>query len=205
VYMHKIAVGPEAKDAIDIDAPVEVNLKQIARAKGGEVGDLTVVILDRPRHAPLIDEVRKCGARIRLIHDGDVAGALMTAWPDSGIDVLLGVGGTPEGVLAACALRALGGSIQGKLFARTADELRRGLEKGYDINKVLRLDDLVSSDDVFFAATGITHGDLLKGVSYFANGARTDSLVMRSLTGTVRQVTATHRLEKLARISSIDY
>jgi fructose-1,6-bisphosphatase II len=129
----------------------------------------------------------------------------MTAWPDSGIDVLLGIGGTPEGVLAACALRALGGSIQGKLFARNADELRRGQEQGYDLNKVLRLDDLVSSDDVFFAATGITHGDLLKGVSYFANGARTDSLVMRSLTGTVRQIIATHRLEKLARISSIDY
>jgi fructose-1,6-bisphosphatase II len=205
VYMNKIAVGPEAKDAIDIEAPVDENLQKIARARGCRVEDLTTVILDRPRHESLIAEVRKCGARIRLIHDGDVAGALMTAWPDSGIDVLLGIGGTPEGVLAACALRAIGGTIQGKLHARNEEEAQRGREMGYDFDKVLTIDDLVSSEDVFFAATGITNGDLLRGVSYFGNGAKTDSLVMRGLTGTVREIIATHRLEKLARISSIQY
>ena len=205
VYMNKIAVGPGAKDAIDIEAPVEDNLKKIAWAKGAEVDDLTAVILDRPRHEQLIAEVRRCGARIRLIHDGDVAGALMTAWPDSGIDVLLGIGGSPEAVLAACGLRAIGGNIQGKLYARNQDELQRGQEMGYDFKKILTINDLVASEDVFFAATGITNGDLLKGVSYFGNGARTDSLVVRGLTGTVREVISTHRLEKLARISSIQY
>ncbi len=205
VYMNKIAVGPEAKDAIDIEAPVEENLRKIARARGCKVEDLTTVILDRPRHEKLIAEVRKYGARIRLIQDGDVGGAVMTAWPDSGIDVLLGIGGTPEGVLAACALRGIGGTIQGKLYARNEEEARRGREMGYDFDKVLTIDDLVSSEDVFFAATGITNGELLKGVSYFGNGAKTDSLVMRGLTGTVREIIATHRLEKLDRISSIQY
>jgi fructose-1,6-bisphosphatase II len=205
LYMNKIAVGPEAKDVIDINAPIEDNLKKIARAMDSDVEDLTVVILDRPRHEELIIEVRRCGARISLIPDGDVAGALMTSWPESHIDVLLGIGGTPEGVLAACALRAMGGAIQGKLVARNENEHRRGLDLGYDFDKVLTIDDLVSSENVFFAATGITNGDLLRGVSYFKDGARTDSLVMRGLTGTVRQVISTHRLEKLARISAIQY
>jgi fructose-1,6-bisphosphatase II len=205
LYMNKIAVGPDAKDCIDIEAPVQDNLRNIAKAKSRDVDDLVVVILDRPRHAALISEVRRAGARIRLISDGDVNGALMTAWPNSGIDVLLGIGGTPEGVLAACALRAMGGNIQGKLYARNEDEIRRGKEMGYDFEKVLMMEDLVSSDDVFFAATGITSGDLLKGVDYFGNGAHTDSLVVRGLTGTVRQITATHRLEKLDRISRIQY
>jgi fructose-1,6-bisphosphatase II len=205
LYMNKIAVGPEARDCIDIEAPVEDNLKKIARAKGDQVEDLVVVILDRPRHHNLIAEVRNAGARIRLIQDGDVNGALMTAWPASGIDVLMGIGGTPEGVLAACAVRAMGGNIQGKLFARNEDELHRGREMGYDFEKVLMLEDLVSSDDVFFAATGITSGDLLRGVDYSHHNARTDSIVVRGLTGTVRQITATHRLEKLDLISSIPY
>jgi len=205
VYMDKIAVGPAAKDCIDIEAPVEDNLNRIARCKGEDVEDLSVVILDRPRHEELISQVRKAGARIRLIPDGDVNGALMTAWPGSGIDVLMGVGGTPEGVLAACALRAMGGNIQGKLYARSEEERRRGEEMGYDFNKVLMMEDLVASEDVFFAATGITSGDLLHGVDYFAGGATTDSLVVRGLTGTVRQITATHRLEKLDRISRIQY
>jgi fructose-1,6-bisphosphatase II len=205
VYMNKIAVGPEAKDVIDIEAPVEDNLKKIARVKGARVDDLTVVILDRPRHEKLITEIRRCGARIRLIHDGDVAGALMTSWPESGIDVLLGIGGSPEAVLAACGLRAIGGAIQGKLYARNEDEFNHGKEMGYDFNQVLTTNDLVSSDDVFFAATGITNGDLLRGVNYFANGAKTDSLVVRGLTGTVREIISTHRLEKLDRISSIHY
>ncbi|NPA26614.1 MAG: class II fructose-bisphosphatase [Chloroflexi bacterium] len=205
VYMHKIAVGPEAKGVIDIEAPVEVNLRRIAKAKGMDVRDLTVVILDRPRHAELIAEVRRLGARIRLIPDGDVSGALMTAWPDSGIDVLMGIGGTPEGVIAACALRAMGGEIQGKLYARNEEELRKGREMGYDFEKVLTLDDLVASDDVFFAATGITDGELLRGVKYSADGARTHSLVVRGLTGTVREILATHRLEKLRRITGMAY
>jgi len=205
VYMEKIAVGPEARDVIDIDAPVEENLSNVARAKGVEIEDLVVVILDRPRHEKLIAEVRRCGARIRLIPDGDVAGALMTAWPNSGIDILMGVGGSPEAVLAACALRCMGGMLQGKLFARNTDELERGAKMGYDFKNVLRLDDLVNSDDVFFAATGLTNGDLLKGVSYFHEGARTDSLVMRGLTGTVREIISTHRLSKLNRISAKRY
>jgi len=205
VYMHKLAVGPEAKDVIDIDAPVKDNLEKIARATGEDIEDLTVVILERPRHEQLIKEVRLAGARIRLLPDGDVAGALMTAWENSGIDVLMGIGGTPEGVLAACALKCMGGSIQGKLYARNKEEARIGKDLGFDFNKVLFLDDLVSSDDVFFAATGITNGDLLRGVDYSASGARTHSLVMRGLTGTVREIIATHRLEKLSKISRVKY
>jgi len=205
VYMNKLAVGPAAKGKVDITAPVEANLHAIARAKGDRVDDLTVIILDRPRHERLIADVRRCKARIRLIPDGDVAAALMTAWPESGIDVLLGIGGTPEGVLAACALRAMGGEIQGQLFARDEEELRRGREMGYDFDRTLTMDDLVASDNVCFAATGITDGELLRGVKYSGGGATTDSLVMRGLSGTVRQVRATHRLEKLNRISSIPY
>jgi len=206
LYMYKLAVGPEAHDVIDIDAPVDDNLRKIARAKGEDVEDLTVVILDRPRHEKLIAEIREhTGARIRLIPDGDVAGALMTAWPGSGVDVLIGIGGSPEGVIAACALRAMGGNIQGKLVARNDEETRRGKEMGFDFDKVLMMEDLVSSNDVFFAATGITNGDLLKGVDYFAHGATTESLVVRGLTGTVRRIQATHRLDKLGRISVIPY
>lgn len=205
VYMDKIAVGPEAKGKVDIAAPVAENLATIARAKGKLVQDLTVIILDRPRHEALIAEVRRCRARIRLIPDGDVSAALMTAWPDSGIDVLLGIGGTPEGVLAACALRAMGGEIQGRLVARDASERRKGLDMGFNFERTLTMDDLVASDDVCFAATGITDGELLRGVKYTGEGATTDSLVVRGLTGTVRQVRATHRLEKLRRLSSISY
>ncbi len=205
LYMDKIAVGPEAKDVIDIEAPVDVNLKKIAKAKDVDVDNLTVVILDRPRHERLIQEVRKTGARISLIPDGDVAGALMTSIPGTGIDVLLGVGGTPEGVLAAAALRCTGGNIMGKLYARDSSELDRAKDMGIDFNKVLTIEDLVSSDNVFFAATGITRGNLLEGVSYSSDSARTDSLVMRGLTGTVRRIIATHSLKKLDLISSIQY
>lgn len=205
LYMDKIAVGPSCKGAIDIEAPVEHNLRSIAKGTGKGVEDLAIVILDRPRHEKLIKEIRRVGARIRLIPDGDVAGALMTSWPDSGIDALMGIGGTPEGVLAACALRAMGGEIQGKLHARNEGELRRGLEMGYDFNKVLAMDDLVSSEDVFFAATGITDGEFLDGVKYFGHGARTDSVVVRGQTGTVRRVIATHRLDKLSKFSAIRY
>lgn len=205
VYMNKLAVGPEAKGCIDIERPITENLAAIARAKHKDVNDLMTIILDRPRHEAMIAEIRKAGARIRIIPDGDVAAALMTAWPDSGVDVLIGIGGTPEGVLAACALKAMGGEIQGKLYARDEDELRRGRDAGYDFEKVLTMTDLVSSEDVFFAATGITDGELLKGVRYFGDGARTDSIVVRGLTGTVRQILATHRLDKLDQLSSFKY
>jgi fructose-1,6-bisphosphatase II len=205
VYMNKIAVGPEAKGMIDIEKPITENLKAIAKAKGKDVEDLTTIILDRPRHDDMIAEIRKSGARIRQIPDGDVAAALMTAWPESGVDVLIGIGGTPEGVIAACALRAMGGEIQGKLYARDEDERNRGLEAGYDFDKVLMMDDLVSSEDVFFAATGITDGELLKGVRYLGNHITTDTLVVRGLTGTVRQIMATHTTDKLDNLSSIRY
>ena len=205
VYMNKIAVGPEAKGLIDIEKPITENLKAIAKAKHKDVEDLTTIVLDRDRHKDMIAEIRKAGARIRLIPDGDVAAALMTAQPDSGVDVLIGIGGTPEGVIAACALRAMGGEIQGKLYARDEDELRRGREAGYDFDKVLTMDDLVSSEDVFFTATGITDGELLKGVRYFGRGATTDSLVVRGMTGTVRQISATHQIDKLRQLSAIKY
>lgn len=205
MYMDKIAVGPQGRDDIDIQAPVRENLRRVAAAKCEEIQDLTVVILDRPRHEELINEVRRCGARIRLIPDGDVAGALMTAMPGSGIDLLMGIGGTPEGVLAACALRAMGGNIQGMLHPRSEEELQRGIELGYDVNQVITMDDLVSSEDVFFAATGLTNGDLLQGVDYFADGAHTHSLVVRGLTGTIRRIDSTHRLKKLSSLSSLQY
>lgn len=205
VYMNKIAVGAEAKGVINIEKSITENLKAIAEAKKKDVEDLTTIILDRDRHKDMIAEIRKAGARIRLIPDGDVAAALMTAQPDSGVDVLIGIGGTPEGVIAACALRAMGGEIQGKLYARDEDELRRGREAGYDFDKVLTMDDLVSSEDVFFTATGITDGELLKGVRYFGRGATTDSLVVRGMTGTVRQISATHQIDKLRQLSAIKY
>ena len=205
MYMNKIAVGPTARGAIDVDASPTVNLRSIARAKGMDVNDLTVVILDRPRHEDLIAEVREAGARIRLITDGDVAGAVMTAWPGSGVDALMGIGGTPEGVLAACAIQSMGGELQGKLWPRNEEEIQKAVEMGYDFDRVLHTHDLVRSDNSFFAATGITDGELLDGVKYYAGGARTHSLVMRSKSGTVREVIATHRLDKLMKFSQIDY
>ncbi len=205
VYMHKIAVGPAARDAIDINASVKENLNNVAHALGQKVENVTVVILDRDRHLDLIKEVRACGARIRLMPDGDIAGALMTCMDNSGVDVLMGIGGTPEGVMAACALRCMGGNLVGKPFARNEAEKQRAIEMGVDFSQALSIEDLVSSDDVFFAATGVTNGDLLSGVDYIPNGAKTDSLVMRGLTGTIRQIKATHRLDKLDLISSVQY
>ncbi|HEY43852.1 MAG TPA: class II fructose-bisphosphatase [Anaerolineae bacterium] len=205
VYMHKIAVGPEAKGSIDIDAPIMENIKAVARAKNADVDDLTVVILDRPRHKEFIEEIRQTGARIRLITDGDVSGALMTAWPDSGIDMLIGVGGTPEGVLAACALKCMEGEIQGRLYPRNEEEASLAREMGYELEQVLTIDDLVGSDEIFFSVTGITDGELVQGVKFFGTGARTHSLVMRAQSGTVREITATHRWEKLMAYSQIPY
>ena len=203
VYMEKIAAGPAAAEAIDIDAPVKANLEAVAKALGEKVSDVTAVILDRDRHADIIRECREAGARIRLIPDGDVAGAISVAWRNSGNDILFGIGGTPEGVLAACALKALGGTIQGKLWPRDDAERRAALDAGYEIDKVLMLDDLVSGDDVFFAATGITDGELLRGVRYWGDGAGTQSLVMRSKSGTIRIIGATHRWTKLMSYSAV--
>jgi fructose-1,6-bisphosphatase II len=205
VYMNKIAVGPACKGLINIEKSITENLKAIAKGLDKGPTDLTVVMLARDRHDAMRDEVRKTGARIRFIDDGDVAGALMTSLPDTGIDVLLGIGGTPEGVLAACALRAMGGEIQGKLFARNEDELKRGNEMGYDFDAVLTMDDLVSSEDVFFAATGITDGEMLDGVKYTSKGAITTSLVVRGATGTVRKITAEHSFDKLENLSGVKY
>jgi fructose-1,6-bisphosphatase II len=205
VYMDKIAAGPAAADVIDIEAPVKANLEAVAKALGEKVSDVTAVILDRPRHEEIIRECREAGARIRLIPDGDVAGAISGAWRNSGNDILFGIGGTPEGVIVACALKALGGTIQGKLWPRDDEERKAALDAGYDIDKVLTLDDLVSGDDVFFAATGITDGELLRGVRYFGDGATTQSLVMRSKSGTIRMIDAQHRWTKLSRYSAVKY
>ena len=191
-YMHKIAVGPEAAGAINVEDPVAVNLQHIARAMRVRVTSLTVVILDRPRHEELIKEVRDAGARIKLISDGDVAGALMTAIEGSGLDVLMGIGGATEAVLAACALKCLGGEIQCKLYARTPEEKEKAESQGARFDIVLRNEDLVRSDDVFFAATGITDGEVLKGVGYHMNWAETESLVTRSRSGTMRRIYARH-------------
>jgi fructose-1,6-bisphosphatase II len=204
-YMEKIAVGPAAVGVVDLDAPVADNLKAVAQANGKDVDDVTAVILDRERHERLIQECREAGARIRLIPDGDVAGAISAAWPDSGSDVLLGIGGTPEGVIAACALKCLGGEIVGRLWPRTDDERRAAVDAGYDLDRVLTTDDLVVGDDVFFAATGITDGDLLKGVRYSGGGARTQSMVMRSKSGTIRTIDSTHRWQKLMRYSALKF
>jgi fructose-1,6-bisphosphatase II len=205
VYMEKLAVGPEAKGAIDINAPVADNLRRIAQAKSRDIDDLTVIILDRPRHDQMIREIRATGARIRLITDGDVAGAVMAATPGTGVDVLMGIGGTPEGVITACALKCLGGEIQGKLWPRNDDERQRAIDMGYDLDLVLTTEDLARGDNVFFAATGITDGELLHGVHYFGSGATTHSLVMRSRSGTVRFIEATHRWDKLMSISQIPF
>ncbi|MEO8264330.1 MAG: class II fructose-bisphosphatase [Ilumatobacteraceae bacterium] len=205
VYMHKIAVGPEAAGSIDITATPTQNLRWIAKAKGESVRDLTVVILDRDRHTSLIAEVRASGARVKLITDGDIFGAIATGWPDAGVDVLLGTGGTPEGVTAAAALKCMGGEIQGLLAPRDDAERQMAIELGYDLSAVLTTDDLVKGDNCFFAATGITDGELLRGVRYEHRGARTQSLVMRSKSGTVRLIDARHRIDKLSKFAAVDY
>lgn len=197
VYMEKIAVGPEAAGLIDIAAPPAENLRRVAKAKGENVRDLTAVILDRPRHADLIAQVRETGARIQLIQDGDVAGAISVAWQGSGNDILFGIGGTPEGVIAAAALKCMGGAMQGRLWPRDEAERQAAIDAGYDLEQILDQDVLVSGNNCMFAATGITDGELLKGVEYDRRGATTQSLVMRSATGTVRQVDTFHRADRL--------
>ena len=193
VYMNKIAVGPSAAGMIDIEASPTENLHRVADAKGEKVSDLSAVILDRPRHDDLIAEVREAGARIRLIPDGDVAGAISTAWPESGADILFGIGGTPEGVIAAAALKCMGGDMQGKLWPRDDAERAAAVADGYDLDAVLGIHDLVAGDNCFFAATGVTNGDLLRGVDFHSWGISTQSLVMRSRSGTVRLINTRHR------------
>jgi fructose-1,6-bisphosphatase II len=197
VYMEKIAVGPEAAGRIDATASVTENLRAVAEAKGIAVTEVTATILDRPRHDDMVAEIRDAGARIRLIGDGDVAAAIATAIPESGVDILFGIGGTPEGVIAAAALKCMGGELVGRLWPRDDEERATAVAAGYDLARVLGTDDLVAGDNCFFAATGITDGNLLKGVHYNRLGATTQSLVMRSRSGTVRFVDAQHRPEKL--------
>jgi fructose-1,6-bisphosphatase II len=204
-YMRKIAVGPSAVGSIDITATATQNLRWVAKAKGESVRDLTVVILDRPRHEDLIAEIRASGARVKLISDGDIFGAIATGWPEAGVDVLFGIGGTPEGVIAAAALKCMGGEIQAQLWPQTEEERALATAQGYDVDAVLTTDDLVRGDDAFFAATGITDGELLRGVRFSPRGANTQSLVMRSRSGTVRLVDAHHRLDKLADFAAVDY
>ena len=205
VYMEKIAVGPRGIGAVDIrNSPTE-NLTSLGKQLNQPVQNLTAVILDRDRHEELIGEVRQAGARVRLITDGDVAGAIQTSWPNSGADILFGIGGTPEGVIAAAALRSLGGELQGRLWPRNDQERNAALDAGYDLDRVLMTEDLVSGDNCFFSATGITDGELLQGVRFTETGVSTQSIVMRSRSGTWRKVDAMHRLEKLSQFSSIDY
>ena len=199
VYMDKIAVGPGAEHAIDINASPTENVHNVAKAKGVAVTELSVVVLERDRHDDLIGELRQAGAKVWLIRDGDVAPAIAAANPGTGIDLLMGVGGTPEGVIAAAALKCVGGALQGKLWPRNDEERRALLAAGYDLDRVLTADDLVAADDIFVSATGVTDGSLLRGVRFTAEGAHTDSIVMRSRSGTTRRVEAVHRSHKLAR------
>ena len=204
-YMNKIATGPYAAHAINIDATPTDNIRAVARALRKSVEDVTVVVLDRPRHEELIKEIRSLHARIRLIPDGDVAGALSTCKPNAGIDLLMGVGGSPEAVITACAFNCVGGNMQCKLWPRNDEEREKCKEKGMDVNKVLHLNDLVSCENVFFAATGVTDGDWLKGVRYSGEGIETSSLVMRAKSGTLRYINAVHNVQKLDEISGIKY
>ena len=206
-YMEKLVAGPEAADVVDIRVPVAENIRRTAKAKGSTPDDVTVVILDRPRHEKIVDEVRQTGARIKFITDGDVAGSIMAARPDTGVDLLMGVGGTPEGIITACAMKALGGTIQGQLWPVGDDERQRALDAGHNLDDdhVLTTDDLVTGDDCFFVATGITDGELMRGVRYRAGGCTTHSLVMRSRSGTIRSIRSEHKLQKLRSFASIDF
>jgi fructose-1,6-bisphosphatase II len=204
-YMEKLATGPEAADCVDIRDPVAENIQRVAKAKGRATEDVTVVVLDRPRHQDLVEEIRATGARIKFITDGDVAGAIMAAREGTGIDLLMGVGGTPEGIIAACAMKCLDGVIQARLWPTDDDERQKAIDAGHDLDQVLLTDDLVSGDDCFFVATGITDGELMQGVRYRAGGASTHSLVMRSRSGTIRSIQSDHKLSKLRAYADVDF
>jgi fructose-1,6-bisphosphatase II len=206
-YMEKLVTGPEAADVVDIRHPVAENIHQVAKAKGSTPEDVTVVLLDRPRHQSLVDEIRAAGARIKFITDGDVAGAIMAARAGTGVDLLLGVGGTPEGIITACAMKCLDGVIQGRLWPKDDDERQRALDAGHDLDPdhVRTTDDLVTGADVCFVSTGITDGELMQGVRYSAGGASTHSLVMRSRSGTIRSIVSEHKLQKLKAYAAVDF
>ncbi len=203
-YMDKLVVGPEAADVVDLSAPVAENIARVAKAKSIRQQDVTVMVLDRPRHAGLIEEVRAAGARIRLITDGDVAGSVLAVREESGVDMLLGIGGTPEGIISACAITCLGGTIQARLAPTDDAERRKALDAGLDLDQVLTTKDLVSGENVFFVATGITDSELAHGVRYRPDSVSTQSLVTRSRSGTARVITARHQLSKLAAVSDAD-
>ena len=205
VYMDKIAGGPAVADALDIEAPPAENVRKVAKAKGSRPEDVSVVVLDRDRHEAMIKELREAGAKVFLITDGDVAPSIAAAQEGTGVDLLMGVGGTPEGVISAAALKCLGGGMQGKLWPRNDEERAKLVDDGYDVDRVLTTDDLVAGQDVFVAATGVTSGALLRGVRYTDRGAVTDSIVMRSRSGTFRRVEAHHAFEKLMTFSGIEY
>jgi fructose-1,6-bisphosphatase II len=205
VYMEKLAVGPIGKGHVSLEQTPTENIRSLAKATGRDPADLTVVVLDRPRHADLIAEIRETGARVKMISDGDVAGGLMPALPDTGVDVLMGVGGSPEAVITAAALKCLGGDIQCKLWPRTDEERAQAEKIGLPLTRVLTIDDLVKGDDVFFSLTGVTDGELVRGVRFFADGARTETLAMRSRSGTVRRIQSEHNFDKLMRYSGVDY
>jgi fructose-1,6-bisphosphatase II len=204
-YMEKLAVGPDYADVVDITAGATENLRRIAKVKRSRIEDVVACVLDRPRHAELVDEIRAAGARIKFISDGDIAGAIAAAREQSSVDVLMGIGGTPEGITAACALKCLGGMMQGRLWPRDDDERQKALDAGHDLDRVLSTDELVTGENAFFVATGVTSGELLRGVRYRDGGAYTQSIVMRSKSGTVRVIDSYHRLEKLARYSLVDF
>jgi fructose-1,6-bisphosphatase II len=206
-YMEKLVTGPEAADVVDIRKPVAENIRAVAKAKDMHEHDVTVVVLDRPRHAQLVEDIRATGARIKYISDGDVAGAIMAARHDTGVDLMLGIGGTPEGIIAACAMRCMGGVIQGRLWPKDDDERQKALDAGHDLDPdhILTTEELVRSENCFFVATGITDGELMKGVHFRPHGAVSHSLVMRSRSGTIRSITAEHRFEKLREFAEIDY
>lgn len=201
-YMDKIAVGHEAKDCIDINASVKENIKNIAKAIKKSVSEVTVVVLDRPRHEKLLSDIRSAGARVKLISDGDVSAAIEAALPNTDVDVLMGIGGTPEGVISAAAIQCIGGAIQCKPWPRDDEERKAAIAKGANPDKVYKTEDLIDSDDVFFAATGVTSGELLKGVRYYSGGARTQSVAMRCRSGTIRWIDAQHNFEKLNKLVS---
>jgi len=201
VYVNKIVTGHEAKDVINIDASVEENLKNIAKAKQRKVSELTVVVLDRPRHEQLLSEIRSAGARVKLISDGDIAASIQAALPGTEVDVLMGIGGTPEGVLSAAAIHCIGGGIQCKAWPRDEKEREAAIADGVDLDKVYKMEDLINSEDVFFAATGVSSSELLKGVRYYSGGAETQSLAMRSRSGTIRWIDARHNFERLDKLS----
>jgi len=204
-YMEKLATGPEAADVVDIRLPAKENIRRVAKAKGVDQQDVTVCILDRPRHEQLVTEIRDTGARIKFITDGDVAGAIMACREDTGVDLLLGIGGTPEGIISAVAIKCLGGVIQGRLWPIDDDERNKAIDAGHDLGRVLSTDDLVRSDNVFFAATGVTDGELLKGVRFHSAGASTETLIMRSKSGTIRFMESDHQLKKLRRYAAVQF